>query len=248
LIWVKRNECFYLIIQLKLVNLKARGRPVAMQSFDAHKLLKNADFFSGISDRSIRSLAAISIPKRVEKRKLIFMEGDEGHSLYILAQGGVQLYKTAADGREIVIKTVKSGEIFGEVVLFEENEYPVSAVSLEKSLLLRLPKQQIDCLLISESFRRDFIGMLMRKQRYLADRILFLAGHDVEERFFYFLEEQYGRKGEYHIPMSKKDMAAAIGTIPETFSRLLLRLKQERKLRWEGENLYLAEDFWKGFD
>jgi len=221
---------------------------VAMQTFDAHKLLKNADFFSGISDRSIRFLAAISIPKRVEKRKLIFMEGDEGHSLYILAKGGVQLYKTTADGREIVIKTIKSGEIFGEVVLFEENEYPVSAVSLEKSLLLRLPKQQIDCLLISDSFRRDFIGMLMRKQRYLADRILFLTGHDVEERFFYFLEEQYGRKGEYRIPMSKKDIAAAIGTIPETFSRLLLRLKQEQKLRWEGENLYLAEDFWKGFE
>ena len=221
---------------------------MAMQSFDAHELLKNADFFTGISDRSVRSLAAIGIPKRVEKRKLIFMEGDEGHSLYILAQGGVQLYKTAADGREIVIKTVKSGEIFGEVVLFEENKYPVSAVSLEKSLLLRLPKQQIDCLLISDSFRRDFIGMLMRKQRYLADRILYLAGHDVEERFFYFLEEQYGRKEEYRIPMSKKDIAAAIGTIPETFSRLLLRLKQEQKLRWEGENLYLAEDFWKGFE
>jgi CRP-like cAMP-binding protein len=221
---------------------------VAMQSFDTHRLLKKADFFSGISDRSIRSLAAICIPKRVEKRKFIFLEGDEGHSLYILAQGGVQLYKTAADGREIVIKTVKPGEIFGEVVLFEENEYPVSAVSLEKSLLLRLPKQQIDCLLIADSFRRDFIGMLMRKQRYLADRILYLTGHDVEDRFFYFLEEQYGRKGEYRIPMSKKDIAAAIGTIPETFSRLLLRLKQEQKLRWEGEKLSLAEDFWKHFE
>ena len=221
---------------------------MAIQSFDPHRLLKKADFFNGISDGSIRSLAAICIPKRVEKRKFIFLEGDEGHSLYILAQGGVQLYKTAADGREIVIKTVKPGEIFGEVVLFEENEYPVSAVSLEKSLLLRLPKQQIDCLLISDSFRRDFIGMLMRKQRYLADRILYLTGHDVEERFFYFLEEQYGRKGEYRIPMSKKDIAAAIGTIPETFSRLLLRLKQEQKLRWEGEKLHLAENFWERFE
>ena len=87
---------------------------MAIQSFDAHKLLKKAAFFSGISDRSIRSLAAICIPKRAKKRELIFLEGDEGRSLYILAQGGVQLYKTAADGREIVIKTVKSGEIFGE--------------------------------------------------------------------------------------------------------------------------------------
>lgn len=184
----------------------------------------------------------------MDKRRLIFLEGEEGHSMYILAEGSVQLYKTAADGREIVIKTVQPGEIFGEVVLFERNEYPVSAVALQKCLLLRLSKQQIDCLLVSDGFRRDFIGMLMRKQRYLTDRILYLTGHDVEERFFFFLAQQFGRRREYDISLSKKDMAAAIGTIPETFSRLLLRLKEEGKIRWEGKALTLAEGFWKRFD
>jgi CRP/FNR family transcriptional regulator len=216
--------------------------------FDARKLLEESEFFRGISERSIRSLAAICIPKRVDKRQMIFLEGEEGHSMYILAEGGVQLYKTASDGREIVIKTIRAGEIFGEVVLFEQAEYPVSATALEKSLLLRLPRQQIDCLLVTDSFRRDFIGMLMRKQRYLADRILYLTGHDVEQRFMLFLQEQFGRRQDYRISLSKKDIAAAIGTIPETFSRLLLRLKEEGKIRWEGEELRLAEGFWKSFD
>jgi CRP-like cAMP-binding protein len=217
-------------------------------AFDTHKLLKESDFFSGISERSIRSLATICIPKRVNKRELIFLEGEEGNSIYILAEGGVQLYKTAADGREIVINTIRAGEIFGEVVLFEQNEYPVSAVALENSLVFRLSRQQIDCLLVVDSFRRDFIGMLMRKQRYLTDRILYLTGHDVEERFFFFLQEQFGRRQEYRIPLSKKDIAAAIGTIPETLSRLLLRLRGEKKIRWEGDNLSLAEGFWERFD
>jgi CRP-like cAMP-binding protein len=220
---------------------------VSAVPFDARKLLKDSDFFQGISERSVRSLAAICIPKRVDKRQLIFLEGEKGHSMYILAEGGVQLYKTAPDGREIVIKTLRAGEIFGEVVLFEQAEYPVSAEALEKSLLLRLPRQQIDCLLVADGFRRDFIGMLMRKQRYLADRILYLTGHDVEERFFFFLEEQFGRREEYRIRLSKKDIAAAIGTIPETLSRLLLRLKEEKKICWGGEILHLAEGFWEGF-
>jgi len=213
-----------------------------------HELIKDSDFFSGMSERSIRSLAAICIPKRVQKRRLLFLEGEKGQSMYILAEGAVQLYKSAADGREIVIKTIRAGEIFGEVVLFEQGAYPVSAVTLEKSLLLRLPRQQIDCLLVEEGFRREFIGMLMRKQRYLADRILYLTGHDVEERFFLFLREQFGRRENYRIPLSKKDIAAAIGTIPETFSRLLLRLRKEKKIRWEGENLRLAAGFWQRFD
>jgi CRP-like cAMP-binding protein len=88
----------------------------------------------------------------------------------------------------------------------------------------------------------------MRKQRYLADRILYLTGHDVEERFFLFLGEQFGRRDKYRIRLSKKDIAAAIGTIPETLSRLLLRLREEEKIRWEGENLDLAEGFWERFD
>jgi len=216
--------------------------------FDTHKLLKESDFFSGITERSIRSLATICIPKRVNKRELIFLEGEEGNSIYILAEGGVQLYKTAADGREIVINTIRAGEIFAEVVLFEQNEYPVSAVALENSLLFRLSRQQIDCLLVVDSFRRDFIGMLMRKQRYLTDRILYLTGHDVEERFFFFLQQQFGCQREYRITLSKKDIAAAIGTIPETFSRLLLRLKEEETIRWEGDKLRLVEGFWERFD
>jgi CRP/FNR family transcriptional regulator len=156
----------------------------------------------------------------------------------------VQLSKNAPDGREVVIKTLRSGEVFGEVVVFEARDYPVSATAVEPSLVLLIPRRQIECLLVDESFRRDFIAMLMAKQRYLTDRILSLSSRDVEERFFCFLQEQYGRKEHYRIPMSKKDVAAAIGTIPETFSRLLQKLKSQGLMGWEGDKLSLKKGFW----
>ena len=99
---------------------------------------------------------------------------------------------------------------------------------------------------VLDSFRRDFIGMLMRKQRYLTERILFLTASDVEERFFLFLEQQYGHRERYTIALSKRDFAAAIGTIPETFSRLLLRLREQGRIRWEGRTLTLPAGFWQG--
>jgi CRP/FNR family transcriptional regulator len=158
------------------------------------------------------------------------------------------LYKSAEDGREIVIKLIQPGEIFAEVILFEEEYYPVSAVALSPCRLLRLPKVQIQCLLAKESFRHDFIAMLMRKQRYLAHRILELSAHDVEERFFGFLRDQYGEQKEYRITLSKKDIAAAIGTIPETFSRLLLKLKENGELTWKKDVVTLRPGFWKDWD
>jgi len=212
---------------------------------DAYQALAASEFFRGISEPSLRSLAAACIAKRVEKRRVLFHEGQEGDSLYILAEGAVQLYKTAEDGREVVIRTLKPGEIFGEVVLFESRCYPASAVALAPSLLLRLTRLQMECLLAGEQFRSDFIAMLMRKQRILAERILQLSTRGVEDRFFDFLAEQYGRRESYRMPLSKKDVAAAIGTIPETLSRLLLQLKEEGQGSWEGEQLTLAPGFWK---
>jgi CRP/FNR family transcriptional regulator len=212
---------------------------------DVYGVLASAEFFRGISERSLRSLAAACIAKRVEKRRVLFREGQEGDSLYILAEGAVQLYKSAEDGREVVIRTLKPGEIFGEVVLFESGCYPASAVALSPCVVLRLTRLQVDCLLTGEQFRGDFISMLMRKQRYLAQRILYLTTRDVEDRFFDFLAEQYGRQEAYRIPLSKKDVAAAIGTIPQTFSRLLLHLKAKGTASWEGERLALQAGFWQ---
>jgi CRP-like cAMP-binding protein len=208
-------------------------------------LLQTSKFFRGISPRSLRALAAACIPKRVSRRQVLFMEGQEGDSLYILAEGAIQLFKTSSDGREVVIGTLKQGDIFGEVVLFEQNRYPVGAMALEAGLVLRLTRLQVECLLVDEAFRRDFIAMLMRKQRYLAERILYLSTRDVEERFFDFLEEQYGRRERYRIALSKKDVAAAIGTVPETFSRMLLRLKRQGLAGWQGQTLELRAGFWQ---
>lgn len=211
---------------------------------EIEQLLLIADFFKEISNQNRKAVAAICIPKSIKRQEVLFTEGQKGHSVYLLATGNVQLSKFTPDGREAVIKILKPGEIFGEVILFEKENYPVNATSLRDGLVYLLPKRQFSCLLEDEGFRNDFIAMLMRKQRYLAEQILFLTAFDVEERFYRFLREHFGERDEYHILLSKKDVAAAIGTIPETFSRLLLRLRKDAGLKWEGDILEFRKGFW----
>ena len=212
---------------------------------DLEKIIHNTDFFHGIGDKHIRSLAGISIPKKLRKKQTLFLEEQHGNAIFLLVYGTIQLHKSAPDGRDIVIRVIGPGEIFAEVVLFEQDNYPVSALTLEDSLVLMLPKKQIHCLLAEEPFRNAFISMLMRKQRHLTDRILNLTLHDVEDRFFLFLKEQYGIREAYNFPLSKKDIAAAIFTNPETFSRLLQRLRQNETIVWEQKKLTLREGFWE---
>ncbi|OHD71287.1 MAG: hypothetical protein A2W19_09770 [Spirochaetes bacterium RBG_16_49_21] len=212
---------------------------------DIEKLLKEAELFSSLGKDAVQKIVAMGSLVSIPRNKIIFIEGEKGTSFYILAEGSVRLFKSAPDGREITVKLITPGEIFAEVILFEIDQYPVSATAVADSRLFSLNRSSFNALLGNADFRNEFISVLMKKQRYLAGRILYLAGYDVEERFFRFLDEHYGRRESYEITISKKDLAAAIGTIPETLSRLIQRLTMRGIIQWEGTRLVLNEKFWE---
>jgi CRP-like cAMP-binding protein len=194
------------------------------------KFIEHADFFEGASKSSKEMLAEICYARQIEKKEVIFTEGDSGSAFYLLATGSVSLHKNAPTGKDIMIKIVQPGEIFAEVILFEQDFYPVTAVCVKSGILFSIQKHLFYSLLNDERFRCDFLSMLMRKQRYLTEKIRYLTMHDVDDRFFQFLHEHYGDQKKIRLSFLKKDIASAIGTTPETFSRLLTRLVKEEKI------------------
>ena len=212
---------------------------------DIRELLDTSDFFRSMPPAARRTVASICVPRVLKKREVLFIEGERGHGMYLQAQGVVQLSKSSPDGKEVVIKLVRPGEVFAEVILYERDTFPVSACALTPAQVFLLPRKQFDYLLGEERFRRDFIGVLLSKQRYLAEQIFRLSALDVEQRFFQFLRDQYGEREEYAIDISKRDVAAAIDALPETLSRLLLKLRDQGSIAWDGERLALPQGFWK---
>jgi CRP-like cAMP-binding protein len=86
--------------------------------------------------------------------------------------------------------------------------------------------------------------MLLRKQRYLADKIQQLTSQDVEQRLRTFLIEQYGEQTEIQAEINKKQLAAAIGASPETLSRLLQDLRLRKLMVWKQGTIKIAPGFW----
>ena len=174
----------------------------------------------------------------------MFLEHDPGQAVYVCIKGNIQLYKSNEEGREIVVKLIKPEEVFAEVILFELDRFPVNARAVRPSEVLVIPKNELMQLFDNQNFRNDFIGMLMQKQRYLVEKIRYLSSTDVEDRLLKFLKEMYGNATEININLSKKDVASAIGTVPETLSRALARLKLDGKLNWENNIITINPD-WK---
>lgn len=211
---------------------------------DMLRMLDFTEMFGGLSEKSKIVLSEIAIPKTLQKGEFLFHEGDTGFALYVLGSGSVQLSKAGPEDKEVVVKIVQPGEVFGEVILFEKDRYPVSAVALKMSNIFILPKKQFISLLDNPDFRNDFITLLMHKQRYLTERLMQVQSHEVDQRFFLFLKNHFGEKTRIVPGISKKDMAAAIGTTPETLSRLLFHLKQQNLLRWEGAEITVSKNYW----
>ena len=210
-----------------------------------YSIIDDAGFFEGISCAGKEVLARLCIPWERPKKAMLFHEGDPGEAMFLLARGRVGLHKLSPDGREVVIKVIKPGEVFAEAILFEERVYPVTAVALTDVLVFKLLRRDLLGLLRQEDFRNDFIAMLLRKQRYLAEKIRQLTSQDVEGRLRAFLSEQYGEREQITIEINKKQLAAAIGTTPETLSRLLLQLKRRRCLVWKGGAITATPAFWR---
>lgn len=204
---------------------------------DVQALLAQAHFFADLKQDNRLCLAEVCRPREVRKRSMLFVEGEEAEAMFLLARGQVQLHKIAPDGTEVVIKVVRPGEVFAEAVLFEQNRYPVTALALTDVLVYAMPRSAVRGLLDRDGFRNDFIASILRRLRYLADRVLYLTACDVEERLLRFLDEQYGRAAVVQVAVSKRDIARAIGATPETLSRVINRLEGEGILRWTGRRL-----------
>ncbi|MBN1686148.1 MAG: Crp/Fnr family transcriptional regulator [Spirochaetales bacterium] len=213
---------------------------------DLEGKLKESGFFTSLPAGSLRQLAEICFLRRAKKREVLFLEGDEGGLFFQLLSGRIQLYRLSEDGREIAIKVVRPGEIFAEVILFEQDRYPVCGSAITDCELIAVPSRQFACLLENRDFRNNFILMLMKKQRYLTDRIMYLTSGDAESRFKSFLIEQYGESGNYRIGISKRDIATAIGVTPETLSRLIHRLTESGIMDWSRERLSIDSSYLKG--
>lgn len=200
-------------------------------------ILSRISLFENLSPQQLDSVAEITTNRMVKKREQLFHSGAPGDLVFVLVQGAVQLYNISPDGREVVLKVVKPGEMFGEVVLFERETYPVSSVALKNSQLFSFSRSSFLRLLDQTEFRDAFIAQIMKKMRYLTVQFHNLSSYEVADRLLIFLKDHHGDSKEFTIGLSKKDIAAAIGTTSETLSRTIKRLQECGKITWEGKKI-----------
>ncbi len=197
------------------------------------ELLKRCPLFAGLKEEDLKRIRAVASLKQIGKREVLFGEGEEARGFYVILSGKVKLYKISPDGKEQILHIVSAPDAFAEAALFLEGSYPAFAEGLADSQLLFFPKR--DFIQLVERNPQLSINMIVSLSHFLrrfASLIEELSLKEVSSRVAKYLIDlslKSAKEGknpkEVDLDLSKNQLASKLGTISETLSRTLTKMK-----------------------
>jgi CRP-like cAMP-binding protein len=178
-------------------------------------------------------LSADRKPHAVPRKQIVYAEGDEATRLYFVQAGRVKTTKATAAGKELITGLYQAGDFFGYKALLEGTEHHDSAVAVEDSTLLYIPADDFTQLLLrNPEVSQQFVRLLAGRVREQEELLLDMAYNSLRKRVadtILRLHEQQRQLDAANplIQLSRDDMAALIGTAPESLSRTLSEFRHD---------------------
>lgn len=194
--------------------------------------------FQDLAPKQSRKLASIASEKTIARGKSIFSEGDEGNGFYAVLSGQVRVYKLSVEGKEQTLHVFGPGETFGEVPVFAGGKFPAHAATLKETKVLFFPRQAfVDLIRTDPSLALNMLATLSRRLRQFNTLVENLSLKTVPSRlatYLLYLAEDSKDPENVSLDISKVQLASLLGTIPETFSRVLGKMTQQGMIRSTG--------------
>jgi len=103
--------------------------------------LKQAFLFRDLPEEMLATLSRTVHLKRMQKSDILFRKGDPGDSLFVVGRGRLEVVTEDASGAEIVLNQIETGDIVGEVSLFDQTPRSAKVAALEDVDILELKRE-----------------------------------------------------------------------------------------------------------
>jgi CRP/FNR family transcriptional regulator, dissimilatory nitrate respiration regulator len=205
--------------------------------------LRGCQLFSGLPGADLAAIAAITAPRLLNKGEYLFHEGSASDGFYIVQRGAINVHRVNAAGKEQVICIFRTGQSFAEASLATERGYPADARAIEPSQVLLVRKSGFLALLKRQpDLALRMLGSMSLHLRDLVGQLEDLTLKDVETRLAnWLLKRCPDRDSTRPVPIqlhaTKRILAAELGTVSETFSRTLAKLRAQNLLTVRGRTI-----------
>ena len=193
---------------------------------DLGRLLAANPFFASLGAEAVAAIAALCVTRRLSAGQTLFERGDPGDALYAIRRGQIRIATGTDEGRRRTLNLLGSGDVFGEVALFDGRPRTATAVASEATDLFVV-------------WRRDLLALMARQPgvavqviELLCARIRWMSA-ETEEAAFLSLECRLARRlrnlaADYgdEITISQEELAVFVGATRESVNRHLQVWKQ----------------------
>ena len=193
--------------------------------------LQGNEFFNNLNNEEIENLISnirYSV-KSYKKGEVIANEEDTCNNLGFVVEGTIEIQRIYLSGKQITLKRLSNGDVFGEALIFsKKSKYPSTVISFSDSNILYISKADILKLCtINEEVLGNFMSALSNKIFMLNSKIKSIAFKSIKHKVINFILEQAKiQKSEtINLKESKEEIASSMGIPRPSLSRELMNLR-----------------------
>jgi CRP/FNR family transcriptional regulator, cyclic AMP receptor protein len=185
-------------------------------------LLTKSELFVGVDTAVMDRLAETATEHRLRRGDKLFEEHDPAAELYLVISGRIAIANRSIDGRESMVALMESGDLFGEMPLFDGLGRSAEARALEQSVVVSVPYGPIRDLYESRpellwAVVKLLAGRLRNMDEALADAVFL----DVTGRTAKRLLELAGDADEFTLPITQEELAGMVGASRERVNKAI---------------------------
>ncbi len=211
--------------------------------------LKKITLFSKLDPAQQALLASLATLQEVRRRRVIFLTGDPGTSVFFVNAGRVKISRVTRDGKELTLAYRGPGEIFGELCLVDGGPREEMAEAMENALVMEIPREEFVNLLDNNaSIGAGLTRIMCQRRRELESKVEDLVFKDVNAKLAELLlnlGRDYGvddnRGTLLAVKITHQEMANLIGSTRETVSLTLSQFKRNKYITTEGRKIILTD-------
>lgn len=203
-----------------------------------------------LNEDELKRLDQGRVTKEYLPGEVIFHEGDSCRGVYCIETGLIGVRKTDSEGNSVLLYLVGPGDVLGYRALLADEDYRASAEALEPTRICQIDTATVRTLLEkSPALGLRYLKRVSTSLGNAEEKILHNATLSVRARFAHLLLvllDKYGERKEvgaidFELPLSRHDLAAMIGTTPESMSRTIRKMETDGVARFTGRTVHIPD-------
>jgi CRP/FNR family cyclic AMP-dependent transcriptional regulator len=201
------------------------------------ELLARTPMFRELSRKDLEQLGQVAVPRSYGRGQVIFRQGDQGDTCYVVRSGSVRVTHDHTDGRTITLAELRPGDMFGELAMFNSEVRSATVQALEDSSALALLSGDMRRMLLSHPhIAVNMLSWMSDRLRAANERIARQSFQTVASRVAGALlgQVQARASNDSHEPprevvirATQAEIAQLAGASRESASRFLARLERD---------------------